>query len=129
MSIRSLLGSNGEIIIQKGFRLVDGSVNMAEIIRVDYETLALDLGGRSASGTIVGHKTVTATAPKEWTVEGVSFYGLQHDGKRRFRAAMDLFLRPGDVAIYGSGDDDSFIVGQITYIVNTLDGLMEVTEA
>ena len=121
--------SNGEIIIQKGYRLQDGSINMAEIVRVDYETLALDIGARSASGTIVGHKTVTASAAKEWTVQGVSFYGLQHDGKRRIRAAMDLFLHPGDIVIYGAGDDDSFTVGSITYIVNTRDGLMEVTEA
>lgn len=121
--------SSGEIIIQKGYRLLDGTVNMSEIVRVDYETLGLDEGARSASATIVGHKTTTATSAKERTVQGVSFYGLQHDGKRRFRASMDLFLRPGDVAIYGSGDDDSFIVGQITYIVDPSNGLMEVTEA
>ena len=47
----------------------------------------------------------------------MSFYGLQADGKRRVRAALDLFLRVGDTAIYGAGATDYFVVGTITYYV------------
>ena len=119
---------NGEIVIQKGYRLADGSTNLEEIARVDFETVRIDRGARNDSATIVGHKTVTATAPKEWAVQGVSYYALQADGKRRIRAAMDLFLRPGDVVIYGAGDADSFIVGRISYFVYVNWAVMEVSE-
>ena len=120
---------NGEIVIQKGYRLADGSLNMEEIARVNFETLRIDRGARNDSATIVGHKTVTATAPKEWAVQGVSYYALQADGKRRIRAAIDLFLRPGDVVIYGDGEADSFIVGSISYSIYVNYAIMEVAEA
>jgi hypothetical protein len=120
---------NGELIVKKGYLLADGTVMMEEIIRVNFETIRIDHGARNDSATLVGHKTVTATAPKDWTVSGVSYYALDADGKRRFRAAMDLFLRPGDTAYYGTEDADNFIVGEINYIVSAGSAVMEVTEA
>ncbi|MEI7635869.1 MAG: hypothetical protein WCJ37_01075 [Syntrophus sp. (in: bacteria)] len=120
---------NGDLIIKKGYLLYDGTQQMEEIIRVNYETLQIDRGAANDSATLVGHKTTTATAPKDWTVDGVTFYGLQADGKRRIRAAMDLFLRPADTVYYGSGLTDNFIVGSITYIIDSRSAYMEVTEA
>lgn len=123
--------TNGDIVVKKGYRLADGTEQMEEIARADYESLQIDEGAKSASATISGHKTVSSTAPKEWTVSGVSYYGLQADGKRRVRADLDLFLRPGDTCIYGTGANDYFVVGSITYWVsaNPAGEFMEATEA
>jgi len=123
--------SNGDIIIQKGYKLVDGTVYMEEIARVDFESIQIDRGARNDSATISGHRTVSSTAPKERAVSGVSFYGMKTDGKRRIRAEMDLFLRCGDTCIYGSGGNDYFTVGSITYYVSAKPPAlyMEVMEA
>jgi hypothetical protein len=123
--------TNGEIIIQKGVRLRDGTEQMEEIARVDYESVQINRGPRNDSMTLSGHKTVTSSAPKERAVNGVSFYGLQADGKRRVRANMDLFLRCGDTCIYGDGANDYFVVGMITYWVAARPAayVMEVQEA
>lgn len=122
--------SEGEIIIRKGYRFDDGSEQTEEIIRVDYEYLQIDRGSQSDSLTITGHKTITSTAPKDWTVQGVSFFGVNTDGKRRIRADIDLFLRCGDVCIYGIGASDYFIVGLISYSVQAAGYVsMEVGEA
>ncbi|MCK9362150.1 MAG: hypothetical protein M0P74_00885 [Syntrophales bacterium] len=126
-----LARTNGEIIIQKGVRLHDGTEQMEELMRVDYEDVQIHRGAYSDSAIIGGHKTVTSSAPKEWAVSGVSFYGLQSDGKRSIRANMDLFLRPGDTCIYGNGGNDYFTVGMITYWVSAVPATfyMEVQEA
>ena len=122
---------NGEIIVLKGLRLWDGTEHLQEIARVNYESVQIDRGARNDSLTLSGHKTVTSSAVKEWTVAGVSFYGLQTDGKRSIRADVDLFLRPGDTCIYGSGGNDYFVAGQITIWVTARPAAfyMEVTEA
>ena len=122
---------SGEIIVLKGLRLRDGSEHLQEIVRVNYESVQIDRGARNDSLTLTGHKTVTSSAVKEWTVAGVSFYGLQADGKRSIRADVDLFLRPGDTCIYGSGGNDYFVAGEITIWVTARPAAfyMEVTEA
>lgn len=121
---------NGEIVVSKGYRFSDGTRVVEEIARVDYESLAIDRGGRSDSATISGHKTVSSTAGKQRALTGVSFYGLQVDGKRRVRSDIDHFLRIGDEALYTlDGASESLVVGHLTYIVNDVQAVMEVTEA
>jgi hypothetical protein len=56
----------------------------------------------------------------------VSYYGLQANGKRTFRADPDLFLRVGDTAVYGA---ESIVVDQISYSVGERQAIMQVTEA
>ncbi len=121
--------ANGDIVVKKGYRFSDGSVQLEEIARVDFESVRIDQGARSASATISGHKTTSSSNSKEVTVQGVSYYCLQADGKRRVRALLDLFLRIGDNCIYGSNPGDKMIVGYITYTVSTTQTLMEVVEA
>lgn len=120
---------NGDIVIRKGYRFQDGSTQLEEIARVDYESLRIDQGARSASATLSGHRTTVAESAKEVTVQGVSYYCLQADGKRRVRALLDTFLRIGDACIYGTGGGDWLIVGYISYTVSTELTIMEVTEA
>jgi hypothetical protein len=125
------LRTNGEIVIRKGVRLRDATEQLEEIARVDYENVQVNRGAKADSLTITGYRTVASSAPKEWTVSGVSFYGLQADGKRRIRADLDLFLRCGDTCIYGTGGNDYFVVGSITYWVAAYPAavFMEVGEA
>lgn len=124
-----LARQNGDIVIKKGYRFQDGSTQLEEIARVDFESVRIDQGSKSASATISGHKTISSTSVKTVTVEGVSYYCLQADGKRRVRALLDLFLRIGDTCIYGSGVGDYMTVGYITYTVSVNKTSMEVTEA
>lgn len=124
-----LARQNGDIVIKKGYRFQDGSTQLEEIARVDFESVRIDQGSKSASATISGHKTISSSSVKTITVEGVSYYCLQADGKRRVRALLDLFLRIGDTCIYGSGASDYMTVGYITYTVSVNQTIMEVTEA
>ena len=122
--------SNGEIVVEKGYRLQDGTVFLEEIARVDFESVAIDRGARSASATITGHKTTSSGTAKERVLSGLSYSGLQADGKRRIRTEVDMFLRPGDTAVYEiDGADESYIAGQISYTVGPNQSQMEVTEA
>jgi len=118
--------TNGDIIIKQGYKLHDGSIQAEEIIRVDYENLQDARGGRSASATISGHKTTSSSSPKSVELEEATYYGLQANGKRTFRAKPDIFLRVGDTAVY---DTESITVGQISYNVDTRQAIMQVTEA
>lgn len=117
---------NGDIVIRKGYRFSDGSMQTEEIIRVDYESLQVNRGARSDSATISGHKTTSSSNPKRVNLSGVSYYGLQANGKRTFRADPDLFLRVGDTAVYGA---ESIVVDQINYTVGERQATMQVTEA
>jgi len=121
-----LARTNGDIVVKKGYKFADGTINAEEICRADYESLQIMRGGRNDSATITGHKTISSTASKYRELTNVSYYGLQEDGKRTFRADPDLFLRVGDLATY---NDDIVIVGQISYIVNDRQATMQVTEA
>lgn len=123
--------SNGEIVISKGYKFTDDTEQMEEIIRSNYDSIRVDRGARSDSLTMTGYKTTSSSAPKERTLDGVSYYGLQADGKRRVRADLDLFLRVGDTAIYGDGATDYFVVGTISYFVGAepVQMIMEVGEA
>lgn len=121
---------NGDIVVRKGYRLLDGTVQMEEIARVSFETLQLDQGAHSASASLVGHRTTTSSAVKEVTVVGgLSFSSLQANAKRRIRATLDTFLRVGDTCIFGTDAADRFIVGSIYYAIDTTQAIMEVTEA
>lgn len=121
--------TNGDIVIQKGYRYQDGTTQLEEIARVDFESMRIDQGSGSASVTLVGHRTTSATTSKIVTVQGVSYYCLQEDGKRRIRATLDLFLRVGDICVYGTGGGDYMVVGYLSYTVSTELIIMEVTEA
>lgn len=124
-----ILRPGGDIVINIGYIMANGKQMLTEIVRVNYESLQIFRGARSDSAILSGHKTLTSTSPKEWTIHDVSYYGLQAEGKRYIRAAMDLFLRAGDTVYYGTGADDNFIVGEVTYIVSPSSAIMQVKEA
>ena len=119
---------NGEIIIRKGYLMSNGTRNLEEIVRADFEYLMIYRGSRSDSGTITGYKTRSFNSPKTRRIDNVTYYGVDSSGRKRIRANIDLFLRPNDVCVYGSGVSDYFTVGQITYSVNINNAIMEVVE-
>lgn len=119
---------DGLIIIKRGYELADGSRTMEEITRANFDYLAFSRGAHNDSATITGYKIKTYTSPKTRTVSGVSFISLEASGRKRIRAAVDLFLKPNDVCVYGAGESEYFTVGQITYSVNERSATMEVTE-
>lgn len=120
---------NGTMIIKKGYLMRDGTRNLEEIVRANFDYLMIDRGARNDSGSIIGYKVKTYSSPVTRRVQGVSYYGVDSEGKKRIRAVVDLFLRPRDICVYGDGEDDSFTVGQITYTVNAKAATMEVSEA
>lgn len=123
--------TNGEIIIYSGYKFADGTEQVEEIIRVNYDSLQINRGANSDSLTITGYKTITSSSPKDWTVTGVSFFGQTAEGKRRIRAKSDHFIRCGDTCIYGTGGNDYFVVGAITcwVVASTAEYFMEASEA
>lgn len=120
---------DGLIIIKKGYEMPDGSRNMEEITRANFDYLAFSRGAHNDSAIITGYKIKTYTSPKTRTVTGVSFISLEATGRRRIRATVDLFLKPKDICVYGTGESEKFTVGQIIYTVNERSATMEVTEA
>lgn len=123
--------TNGDIVIQKGYVFSDGTEQMEEIARVNYESIQVNRGANNDSLILTGYKTVTSSAVADRTISGVSFYALQADGKRRVRGHLDLFLRCGDNCIYGTGIGEYFTVGQISAWVSAdpVTEFMEATEA
>lgn len=123
-----LLRQDGEVIIKKGYEYADGRRNLEEIIRANFEYMTCDQGARSASAQITSYKVKSYNSPKRRVVSDVSFTGVDSSGRRRIRAAVDLFLRPQDVCVYGAGANDYMNVGTITYVVNEKSATMTVTE-
>jgi hypothetical protein len=121
-----ILRTHGDIVVKKGYRYADGSINAEEICRVAYESLQIHRGGRNDSAIISGHKTTASTTSKTRALSDASYYGLQVDGKRSVRAMPDLFLRVGDVATF---DGQELVIGQILYMVDTGMAIMQITEA
>ena len=108
---------NGQLVVRKGFELPGGIRQMEEIARANFQNVVLDRGSRSGSATVTGNRHTGPPPPKDWPISGSSFFGIQADGRRRIRAGVDLFLRPGDTCIYGVEPDDRLVVDMIQYTV------------
>ena len=114
---------NGEMVVRMA-KVNQGTVfHTEEIMRVSLEEIRLDGGGLNKSITLTGHGTASYGS-KIVPLEGVTFASAS-TGKLRIRAAVDIFLRPGDTATYGV---NSFTVDNITYTVSVDSQVMEVAE-
>lgn len=112
----------GEIVIYAGRMTLDGTRHLSEFERAELESVSYDVGVRNSSLSLSGYRTVTTENPRPVDLEGITYHGLQADGKRRIRGKVNFFLRPGDTAIYG---DDSFLVDQIYVKVEARNSWME----
>ena len=118
--------SGGWLILKSGIvDVVTDVETLTELQRVDFNYFRYDLGSRSGSATLTGHRTTAAREPISRTLTGVSYTAVT-DGVRTVRGEPDMYLSPGDTAVYGG---DAFTVGSLTYTVNPRQATMEVTEA
>lgn len=115
---------NGKLVIERGYRFANGSVQLVEIARVTLDQIGSDKGGRNWSITLTGYATSTTAVPKSRTLTGISYRASSGSG-RRFRADLDLNLKPGDTAICG---DESVVVATITHTVSPAGETMEISE-
>jgi len=113
---------NGQIIISGGLRFFDGSENLAEILRGSIDTVTTARGGRNASISLTCYSASSASSPKTRTLKNVRQLTT---GPTSFaQADVDLFLRPGDVAVY---DDFEITVNLITHVIGPRDQSMTVS--
>jgi hypothetical protein len=113
---------DGEIIIMAGSVTPDGTRHISELERATFEHATYDHGANSSSISLSGYRTTAITNPRPVDLTGLTYYGLQADGKRRVRGQINQFLRPGDTAIFPGG---SFVVDQIYISVEATNAWME----
>lgn len=115
---------NGELVIQKGYRLAGGDVTYSEILRSRFDTLRPDRGRRSLTITVSGYQSGKVEASGTRALTGVRTISTSN-GKRRVRCEIDLFLQPGMTV---TALDQSFKADFINYYVNDSDKFCEVGE-
>ena len=115
---------NGDLVIDMAY-VLDGVEQLREeIVRVDFEDLVTDKGSSNQSTTLSGHKTETFSAANV-ALSGVTYRALQADGMLRFRCSpIDIYLKPGDTATYGS---DSITIDLVSYFISADESRMEIT--
>lgn len=119
---------NGQLVVSIGQKWFSGNVNWKELVRVNFEDLSYNKGGRNSSAQLSGHITTTSSSSNTVAAIGVQVESLQKDGKHRIRCEVDWNVRPGDTITWND-DNDSMIVGLITIAVGNRLSRMEVTEA
>lgn len=114
-----------EIVINAGYRWSDDSYTTQEIARVTLRNVRYDYGARSATVSLDGVDTRTNPAPKAVILTGASYLNQDSDGRLRYRVQPQFDVRPGDsVTVNG----DTFVVGELSYVVNASGATMEVAE-
>lgn len=116
--------SNGELVIQKGYKLATGQVQFEEILRSAFDEARPDQGRSSLTLTVSGYMR-----GKPYSVGSRALTGIRstskHNGKRRVFCDIDLFLQPGMIV---TALNDSFQADYINYYVNRTDKFCEVGE-
>jgi hypothetical protein len=113
----------GELIVMAGSVTQDGTRHLSELDRAALETISWDVGVGSSSLSLSGYRTAGTTNPRPVDLSGITYYGLQADGKRRVRGKINIFLRPGDTALLPNGE--SFVVDQVYVYVEPRNAWME----
>jgi hypothetical protein len=114
---------DGELIVYAGSATADGTRHLSELERVTLEDVSYDIGVASSSLTLEGYRTASVANPRPVALSGLTYRGLQADGKRRVRGSVNIFLRPGDTATFGL---ESLVVDQIYVWVSAENAWMEV---
>lgn len=116
--------SNGELVIQKGYRLADGTTRYDEILRSRFDNLRPDRGRRALTITVSGYLPGKPFSTGSRTLTGIRSISSPN-GQRRVRCDIDLFLRPGMTV---TALDESFRADYINYYVTRSDKFCEVGE-
>ena len=117
---------NGDMIVEMSYWYDEQDNLRTEIARATMEDVRMDEGGQNQTITLSGHKT-EAWVPKTITTDGSSTYRAINKGKLTHRLAEpDTFINPGDTVTV---DSDTFVVGNISIIIGSMQQTMEVAEA
>ena len=120
---------DGEIIIQAGSRTADGTRHLSELTRAGLDSIVFDQGVKSASLSLSGYRTHTTGNPRPITLNDINVYSLQANGARRIRCPVNMFLRPGDTAVFTPGQgasEESMVVESITILIDPRNQRMDV---
>lgn len=106
---------NGELVLRLAKAAAGVIYHSEELLRVAFEDLREDEGGRNRSITLAGYGALTNANPKVVALQGAT-YRASGGGEVRYRLAVpEIFLRPGDTATCGT---DSFLVETVSYSVS-----------
>jgi len=123
-----LAGLSGEtMILRSGYRYADGELSPLEpIAQAPFQLSSRATGPVNDTLTISGYGTRTPGGSLSRHLVEVQTRTIGQDGRRRVRAGLDLFLRPGHIAI--DSDGVGFTVGVIQYFISASSEAMEVFE-
>lgn len=116
--------SNGELVIQKGYRLATGQVQFEEILRSAFDDARPDQGRSSVTLTVSGYMRGRPVSNGSRVLTGIRSTS-KPNGKRRVLCDIDLFLQPGMTV---TALNESFQADYINYYVNDTDKFCEVGE-
>ncbi|MCW7755449.1 hypothetical protein OOT00_15845 [Desulfobotulus sp. H1] len=117
---------SGTLRVCKGYRLVSGYERSEEIARGKYDRMSSAGGGRSSSLTLVGYHRYGEGAGTLRPLQEVMVDGNDMEGRRTVRAAVDMWMRPGDVATW---EGQTMTVGAVAIHVSVERATMDLTEA
>lgn len=113
--------------LRSGYRFADGSLSPLEVIATaPFDMVRPDEGTRGVTLTLTGYGNLPAVPVNTRTLQEVRYRSTDASGKRRVRAGIDLFLKPGHTAV--DSDGISFTVGVIQYFINASSESMEVLQ-
>ena len=115
---------NGELVIEKGYRLADGVTRHEEILRAKFDMARPDQGRRSLTLTVSGYMRGKPLSSGSRTLTGVRMIS-KPNGKRRVTCDIDLFLQPGMTV---TALNETFRADYINYYVTQADKFCEVGE-
>tara|TARA_R100000306_G_C4375523_1_gene141800 strand:- start:1392 stop:2846 length:1455 start_codon:yes stop_codon:yes gene_type:complete len=116
--------SNGELVIQKGYKLATGQVQYEEILRSAFDDARPDQGRSSVTLTVSGYMRGRPVSNGNRVLTGIRSTS-KPNGKRRVLCDIDLFLQPGMTV---TALNESFQADYINYYVNDTDKFCEVGE-
>ncbi|MBY6032197.1 hypothetical protein KUV59_03385 [Marinobacter daepoensis] len=115
---------NGELVIEKGYRLAGGLTRHEEILRAKFDMARPDQGRRSLTLTVSGYMRGKPLSSGSRKLTGIRMIS-KPNGKRRVTCDIDLFLQPGMTV---AALNETFRADYINYYVTQSDKFCEVGE-
>lgn len=113
--------------LRMGYRYGDGSLSpLEDIAQAPFQLSTRSTGPVNDTLQISGYGVRTTTTAATRDLVNTQTRSIDANGKRRVRAEIDLFLRPGHTA--RDSDGAEFTVGVIQYFINAASSAMEVIE-
>ena len=116
--------AEGEVRIFSGWTNQANERQLQEMARADITRYSTDVGVQSSSLTLTAYREITIGNPRTVILTNITVRSLQADGNRRIRCEPNMFLRPGDTAVFGA---DSMTVDSLAVMIDRNQQRMEVT--